>query len=308
MRNPIQPTYPACPQLWKELLKAGLDEDGWQWDFTTLGSLKTPEKPISAQIIAKASGVWAAEGLLEATNSVFAEVFSGKGSLVSSVCKDGDRLRVGQAAVSWKGPARAVLALERPFLNLASYVSGIASATRELVDAVEKACPNRTPRVSATRKTLPFYRDLAVYGVVAGGGYCHRINLAGGVLIKENHIAAAGGIERAIVGARAVAPHGMKIEIEVRSLHELTQALKARADGVLLDNFTSKEVKEALKQVDGLAKTQARPVVEVSGGIHLANISDYALAGVDVISSGSLTHSVKALDLSLLVKGLLLRK
>jgi nicotinate-nucleotide pyrophosphorylase (carboxylating) len=213
--------------------------------------------------------------------------------------EDGEELKPGETVMTLRGPARVLLALERPMLNLASYVSGIATRTEGLVWLVKKACPKRTPRVTSTRKTLPGYRDLATYGVLAGGGHAHRLSLSGGVLIKENHIAAAGGIARAIEGAREVAPHGLKIECEVRNLGELSRALTAGADGVLLDNFKVKEVKDALKLIAGRPKA---PVIEVSGGLNEDNIASYAIPGVDVLSVGSLTHSVTAVDLSLLVE------
>jgi nicotinate-nucleotide pyrophosphorylase (carboxylating) len=213
--------------------------------------------------------------------------------------EDGRSFKPGDVLVALKGPARTLLALERPFLNLASYVSGIATRTQGLVKLVHSECPKRPPRVTSTRKTLPGYRDIAVYGVIAGGGHAHRTSLSGGVLIKENHVAAAGGIARAIEGVREVAPHGLKIETEVRDLKELSQALSAGAEGVLLDNFTPQLVKEALRLID---KQPSRPVVEVSGGLSEENIASYAIEGVDVLSVGSLTHSVTAVDLSLLVE------
>ena len=218
---------------------------------------------------------------------------------IKSLVEDGEAFKPGQPVMALKGTARVLLDLERPMLNLASYVSGIATRTDGLVRRVKKACPKRTPRVTTTRKTLPGYRDLAIYGVLAGGGHAHRMSLSGGVLIKENHIAAAGSIAKAIEGARKVAPHGLKIECEVRNLAELTQALEARADGVLLDNFKVKGVRDALKLI---AKQATAPVLEVSGGLDKENIGSYAIAGVDVLSVGSLTHSVTAVDLSLLVE------
>jgi nicotinate-nucleotide pyrophosphorylase (carboxylating) len=190
------------------------------------------------------------------------------------------------------------LALERPFLNLVAYASGVASATRQLVDVVARVS---SARVTSTRKILPYYRDLAIYGVLCGGGVAHRVSLSGGVLLKENHIAAAGGIARAIKGVQAISPHGLKIEIEVRNLDELKQALKAGAEVVMLDNFEPEKVRAAVKQV---RESKRAVVIEVSGGLTAANIAEYALPGVDVLSCGGLTHSVRALDLSLLVFGL----
>jgi nicotinate-nucleotide pyrophosphorylase (carboxylating) len=284
---------------WQAWLRAGLEDDGWEFDWTSLGaSSDRSATRISARILAKSNGVWAGGGCLFAASEL-SRSMGGELALKSGI-EDGDSFKPGDTIVSLKGPARTLLALERPLLNLTSYVSGIATRTEALVRRVRKACPERTPRVTSTRKTLPGYRDLAVYGVLAGGGHSHRLSLSGGVLIKENHVAAAGGIARAIEGARRVAPHGLKIECEVRNLEELDQALDSRADGVLLDNFRPKGVKDALKLIAKRAGTV--PVVEVSGGLDEENIASYAIPGVDVLSVGSLTHSVRAVDLSLLVE------
>ena len=152
--------------------------------------------------------------------------------------------------------------------------------------------------MTMTRKTLPGYRDLSILGLQVGGGYAHRVSLSGGVLIKENHIVIAGSIQKAVDGARSIAPHGLKIEVEVRSVKELQQALKARVDCVLLDNFQPSQVQTALEI---MSKHEYCPLIEVSGGLTEANIVEYAIEGVDVLSVGSLTHSVKSLDLSLLI-------
>jgi nicotinate-nucleotide pyrophosphorylase (carboxylating) len=284
--------YHDSRNLWKNLLQAGLEEDGCPWDWTTLGTRQNGNQIIRAKVIAKSEGIWAGEGLVECLNVLFPTVHS------KTQLKNGDSFVVGQRLVEFKGIASEILALERPFLNLAAYVSGIATITSRCVQQVKLACPKRTPRVTLTRKTLPGYRDLAIHGVIAGGGHPHRVSLSGGVLIKENHIAAAGGIAQAIEGARRVAPHGLKIEIEVRSEKELKKAIRAQADGVLLDNFTSEEVRSALQILE---KSTPRLFVEVSGGINEGNIVSYAIPGVDILSLGALTHTVKSTDLSLLV-------
>lgn len=281
--------YHNLSSLWIELLRKGLAEDGQPWDWTTLGiSSGTTE----AHLLAKSDGVWAAETLTQSLKEVFSSVQA------QSLVRDGAQFKKGDQVVRFKGPASSLLALERPFLNLAAYVSGISSATSQMVAAVKQACPDNTPRVTLTRKTLPGYRDLAIHGVRVGGGHPHRVSLSGGVLIKENHIAAAGGVALAIDAARAVAPHGLKIEIEVRNREELDQALTAQADGVLLDNFTSQQVQQAVAVI----QEQARAfVVEVSGGLTLETIATYAIPGVHVLSVGSLTHSVQCVDLSFLI-------
>ncbi len=284
--------HSTCVGLFESALKRGLEEDGWEWDWTTLGTLRAPDQKIRAKIVAKSHGVWAADALVEALMRVEPKIRA------KSLVGNGARLKPGMTVAEWSGPARQVLALERPFLNLASYVGGIATQTAGLVERIQKACPVKTPRLTATRKTLPGYRDLAIYGVIAGGGYSHRVSLSGGVLIKENHIAAAGSVVRAIEGARAVAPHGLLIEIEVTNMRELSQAVAAEAGAVLLDNFSPDEIREALSMIES---SLHRPLVEVSGGISEDNVDQYAIEGVNILSSGSLTHSVKAIDLSLLV-------
>jgi nicotinate-nucleotide pyrophosphorylase (carboxylating) len=294
--------YHGHLSLWKALLQKGLDEDGWQFDWTTLGTIGAARggKPLKAKVVAKSSGLWAAAGLVPALNSL-ARDLGAASDLARGGREDGAAFKSGDVMCEWSGPARLVLALERPFLNLASYASGIATQTDRLVRIVRKACPKKTPRVTSTRKTLPGYRDLGNLAIQAGGGHSHRVSLSGGVLIKENHIAAAGGIGRAIRGAREVAPHGLKIEVEVRSLKEVAQAIEAGADAVLLDNFTPAQVRDAIKQASQAA---LRPVIEVSGGLNESNIAEYAQPGVDILSVGSLTHSVKAADFSLLASGI----
>jgi len=282
--------YHDCSEFWKDLIRTGLQDDDWLSDWTAIGTVKSGR--VRARLVAKSDGVWAAAGLLEALKELE------PGFELNSSLKSGDQFKKGAILCEWTGPARKVLAYERPMINLASYVSGIATATHALVETVRKACPNRPPRVTSTRKTLPGYRDLAVLGVQAGGGHAHRVSLSGGVLIKENHIAAAGSIAAALSGVRAVAPHGLKIEIEVRDLKELDEALAGGAEAVLLDNFSPELVRKAL---DRLTRVPVRPVVEVSGGINASNIAQYALEGIDVVSVGSLTHSVRSVDLSLLL-------
>lgn len=290
--------------VWKELLTQGLEEDDWRWDWTTLGTLKVPQQKLKASVRAKSHGVWAGSPLVDAVNehpeNIQAAHSNEVGPLIArSYLKDGEHFEPGTIVAELEGPGRLLLAFERPFLNLASFVSGIATRTADLVARVQSACPNKTPKVTSTRKTLPGYRDLSIHGVRAGGGYSHRMSLSGGVLIKENHIAAAGGIREAIEGVRKIAPHGLKVEVEVRSIEELRDALKANAEIVMLDNFNPNQVREALRVVH---EASFHPLIEVSGGLNEKNISTFAIEGVDVLSVGSLTHSVQAVDLSLLVE------
>lgn len=293
---------------WKDLLTQGLEDDDWRWDWTTLGTLRDSNQKLRARVIAKSPGVWAATPLIQAVNGYCQSSDGGLSSQsrFKSSYKDGQFFRPGSLVAEWQGSGRLLLAIERPFLNLASFVCGMATSTAALVEKVKEACPQNTPRVTSTRKILPGYRELSIHGVLSGGGYSHRMSLSGGVLIKENHIAAAGGIRKVIEGVRSIAPHGLKIEIEVRSYRELQEALKAGAEVIMLDNFTPDQVRKALLLIDRQMGRQndrlrQRPLVEISGGLNEQNIADYAIEGVDVLSVGSLTHSVKAVDLSLLV-------
>ncbi|OFZ20278.1 MAG: nicotinate-nucleotide diphosphorylase (carboxylating) [Bdellovibrionales bacterium GWB1_55_8] len=294
-------SYHDSPAIWKSLLLQGVKEDGWPWDWTSLG-IQPKSASVKARIIAKSDGIWAAEGLVAALSLVAPELGTASRArellTASSRVRTGTRFKKTQTVCEWKGIPELVLALERPFLNLAAYACGVATATRRIVELVRKACPERTPRITATRKTLPGYRDIAIHSVIAGGGYSHRVNLAGGVLVKENHIASAGSVSKAVTAARRIAPHGLKIEVEVRSERELSEALRAQADVVMLDNFSPKEVRNAVALVE---RSSHRPLIEVSGGLNENTIAAYAMPGVDILSLGGLTHSVRAADLSLLV-------
>ena len=206
------------------------------------------------------------------------------------VAEDGSARKVGDRLWTVSGSARSVLMGERVALNLVQRMTGIASVTRSYVDQVPKGS---STRITDTRKTTPGLRVLERYAVRTGGGKNHRDNLGSAVLIKDNHIAACGGVKEAISRARARAPHTSKIECEVDSLAQLVIAIEAGADIVLLDNMSTETVKEAVTIAAG------RVFLEASGGITLARISELSNAGVHAISVGALTHSVKAADIGL---------
>lgn len=200
---------------------------------------------------------------------------------------DSDRLKAGDLVARLAGSARDLLAIERTTLNLLQHLSGIATFTAEFVAAVSGCgC-----RIVDTRKTLPGMRNLQKYAVRMGGGYNHRMRLDDGILIKNNHITAAGGLSAAVLAAQAGAPHGMKIEVECGTLSEVTEALHARADIILLDNMSIEEIHTAVQRIAG------RAIVEASGGVTLSSVRMIAEAGVDLISIGALTHSVPAADI-----------
>ena len=206
--------------------------------------------------------------------------------------QDGDEIEPGQVLVTIEGPLRAILTAERTALNLLARLSGTATLTRRFVREIE----GTKTRVVDTRKTTPGLRTLEKYAVVTGGGTNHRFGLDDGILIKDNHIAAAGSITEAVTRAKAAAPHGLNVEVEVQDLSGLDEALEAGADIVLLDNMDPDEVREAV------ARTGGRALLEASGGIRLDNLKRYADTGVDLVSIGALTHSARAIDLSLEVE------
>jgi len=281
---------------WKKLILTGLSEDAIAFDWTAraakLARKDTPNDIATASLIAKSDGIWAGETGLRALELVSAEM--GMPLHVTSFAKDGDALTPKKKICEWRGDASSILVFERTLINLAGYASGIATQTHELVSLSRSKGLKHPPRITGTRKTLPGYKDLSIQSTLIGGGYPHRYNLSGGLLVKENHVAAAGGIAAAIANARTTAPHLLKIEIEVRNLIELKEAIAGGAEVILLDNFTPEHVREAVKL------KPANVVYEVSGGIRRENLESYLIEGLDVISVGGITHSVKSVDLSLL--------
>jgi nicotinate-nucleotide pyrophosphorylase (carboxylating) len=209
---------------------------------------------------------------------------------------DGDRLAPGQCLARLAGPVRALLIAERTLLNLLMHLSGVATLTSQFVDAVGDI----QVAVLDTRKTLPGWRVLEKYAVHCGGGVNHRMGLYDGVLIKDNHLASAADSHRSIAdsiaAARAFAPTGIPIEVEVDTLDQLREALAAQADIVLLDNMTPDQLREAVAMRDATASSKSIRL-EASGGVNLDTIRAIAESGVDRISIGALTHSAPALDI-----------
>jgi len=217
------------------------------------------------------------------------------GYSVVSTAADGDRLRAGEPALVVYGPVQGLLTAERTALNLLCHLSGIATATRAWVDAVE----GTGARIRDTRKTLPGLRLLEKYAVRCGGGVNHRLGLGDAVLIKDNHVAAAGSVTAALAAARAAAPD-LPCEVEVDSLEQLDEVLGLAPELVLLDNFSVADTKTAVRRRDAAAAASGhRTLLESSGGLALVNARGYAETGVDFLAVGALTHSVTALDLGL---------
>jgi nicotinate-nucleotide pyrophosphorylase (carboxylating) len=205
---------------------------------------------------------------------------------------DGDNIAAGTDFAGIEGPASVLLSAERTALNLLQRLSGVATLTRAFVDRIA----GTSARVVDTRKTTPGLRLLEKYAVTVGGGHNHRFGLDDGVLIKDNHIALAGGVRRAIEAARRSAPHLLKIEVEVANRAQLREALAAGADVIMLDNMASEEMRQCV----ALIRSEAPGVlIEASGGITLGTVREMAECGVDLISVGAITHSASSIDISL---------
>jgi nicotinate-nucleotide pyrophosphorylase (carboxylating) len=268
------------------IISIALQEDLGFGDITTQ-SIVSPNVNARGEFVAKQDFVLAGWPVVVRTFHQVSEKIT-----VESGCRDGDAVLKGSVFGSVAGPAARLLSGERVALNFLQRLSGIATLTRQFVEAVS----GTGTTLLDTRKTTPGLRALEKYAVRMGGGRNHRFGLSDGVLIKENHIAAAGGVAEAVRKARASVDHLKKIEIEVTTFEELNQALDAGADAILLDNMTPGQVKDAVQRVSG------RVPLEVSGGVHLGNVREYALTGVDFISVGALTHSFKSADISLELK------
>lgn len=205
---------------------------------------------------------------------------------------DGDSIAKGDIIAEMSGNTAALLKGERTALNILQHLSGISTATNACV----KLCEGTNTSVAETRKTLPGLRALQKYAVTVGGGKNHRYNLSDAAMIKDNHIDACGSIYDAVMKFRSKAGHMIKVEVEARNFDEVNEALRAGADVIMLDNMSCEDMKKAVNIIDKKA------IIEASGNITLNNIADVAKTGVDVISLGALTHSVKAFDISMKIK------
>jgi nicotinate-nucleotide pyrophosphorylase (carboxylating) len=268
----------------ERIIRTALEEDIGLGDITTEVTVKR-DTVARAELVAK-------EDFTLAGLDVAAEVFKVLDPEIGfeKISTDGRAVVKGEVIAWLRGRASVLLQGERVALNLLQRMSGIASLTAQYV--AEVAGTKAT--IVDTRKTVPGLRALDKYSVRMGGGRNHRIGLFDGVLIKENHIAAAGGIGAAIERAKQQLPHTLKIEIETRDLNEVTEALQAGADIIMLDNMSLDEMRQGVEQIAG------RALVEASGGVNLERVRDIADTGVDIISVGALTHSVRAADISML--------
>ena len=277
------------------ILEQALVEDKATSDVTTAITVD-PRLRASATIIAKQDCVVSGLGCIPRFLDIYARLDKksvGRFEVISHPeMFDGVNARQGQALAVIRHNARVILSCERVILNLMQRMSGIATLTRKYVDAIQ----GTNAKILDTRKTIPGLRILDKYAVRCGGGENHRLDLSDGILIKNNHISLGGGIEKVLARAHQLRREGQVIDIEVRTFDELQAALDNGAESLLLDNFTPAEIRKALNVVRA---HNAKIPTEASGGIVLENIRKYALAGVDYISVGALTHSAPAVDLSM---------
>lgn len=272
----------ALPGL-QQLIETALQEDIGTGDITT-DNLIAADTMGHAVIVAKQPLVIAG---VDIARRVFASLDAG--IVFSPAVADGDLLDTGSTAVEIKGRLRSLLKGERTALNFMQRLSGIATHVKSFVDCLK----DTRVRLVDTRKTTPGWRTLEKYAVRVGGALNHRTGLFDGVLIKDNHIKACGGIEKAVQRIRKRISHLIKIEVEVTDMNEVNEALDAKADVIMLDNMGLDEIEAAVKRIQG------RAVVEVSGMVTKTDLSNLAQTGVDIISVGALTHSAIAVDLSM---------
>lgn len=264
-----------------------LDEDVGRGDVTTRSVIPADLKGV-ARIEAREPAVVAGMSVARACF----DLASDRALTWHGFVGDGDSVSPRDVLARVEGPLGPMLTAERTALNLLGHLSGIATLARRFSKEME----GTTATIVDTRKTTPGLRLLEKHAVRAGGGSNHRFGLDDGVLIKDNHVAAVGGVEEAVQRARASAPHGLKIEVEVADLDQLDAAVAAGADAVLLDNMQPEMVAEAVRRAGGKA------ILEASGGITLENVRSYAETGVDLISVGALTHSAPNVDVALEVE------
>lgn len=266
-----------------KLIMQALEEDITSEDVTTNAVMRHPQQG-EVQLLCKQDGVIA--GL-----DVFKRVFEllDETTQVVFYVKDGDAVKKGDLLAVVKGDIRVLLSGERTALNYLQRMSGIATYTRSIADLLKGS----KTKLLDTRKTTPNNRIFEKYAVKVGGGYNHRYNLSDGVLLKDNHIGAAGGVKEAVTMAKEYASFVRKIEVEVENLDMVREAVEAGADIIMLDNMTPEMMKEAVRIIDGRAET------ECSGNVTLENVARLTDIGMDYISSGALTHSAPILDVSL---------
>jgi nicotinate-nucleotide pyrophosphorylase (carboxylating) len=269
--------------LTHELIRNALREDIGTGDITTISTVPA-YKEISGNLIVKEKGILCGVHIFE---EVFQQI--DQNVKCNMLIQDGEFVEPGQIIGKIQGNARSILTGERVALNFLQRLSGVATQTAQFVNRIKET----KTKIVDTRKTTPGLRSLEKYAVKVGGGFNHRFNLSDGILIKDNHISAAGGIMQAVESAKLNGPHTLKIEVEVETLDQVEEALKAKADIILLDNMHLEMMKKAMNIIGNSALTEA------SGNMEYKDIEAIANLGIDFISIGALTHTVKALDISL---------
>ncbi len=268
----------------RKTLQSFLAEDIGLGDVTS-ESIFTAQEKGAAKLVARESFVVAGAG------AVAGEVFQVQNPKITlaEIAVDGTVVEKGDVLLTVHGPVIDLLKAERVALNLLQRLSGIATLTAQFVEVIEKY----PARIVDTRKTTPGLRMLEKYAVQIGGGSNHRYNLADGVLIKDNHIAACGSIKAAVERVRSNVPHTLRIEVETDTLEQVKECLSCDVDIIMLDNMSEKQMREAVELISG------RAIVEASGGINLATVQGVAATGVDIISCGALTHSAPSCDIGM---------
>ncbi len=280
------------PEFVFSAVNAALAEDLGRGDLTTRATVR-PGIMARGNFLAKQDMILAGLEVADAVFTSFNPHFQ-----IESTASDGEEVKAGRVFARVAGEAQMLLTAERTALNFLQRLSGIATVTRQYVNAIA----GTQAKIVDTRKTTPGLRMLEKYAVTCGGGHNHRLGLDDGVLIKDNHIALAGSVTEAVRRAREAAGHLHKIEVEVATHDQLREALQAKADIVMLDNMTPDQVRQAVAIINEHEPQDRRTLTEASGGITLANVRAYAEAGVDLISIGALTHSAPAVDISFKIK------
>lgn len=270
-----------------QVIQRALEEDINYIDVTT-DYLLDRRSIASAKLIAKEAGIIAG---VRIARRVF-ELINNRKLTFVKYFSDGDEIKPGDVIMAMEGPIVTLLKGERTALNLLQHMSGIATATKKAVELVK----GTHAVVTDTRKTMPGLRPLQKYAVVVGGGRNHRFNLSDGAMLKDNHIDAYGSLTKAVAALREKVGHMIKIEVETRTLDEVREALSVNADVIMLDNMDCATMKKAVEMTNGAAQ------LEASGNITLETIKEIAQTGVDILSVGALTHSVKALDISMRIQ------
>lgn len=269
--------------LLDKIINQALEEDLAWGDITTEGTVPSTKKS-SANLVAKQDGIICGLDVFERVM----KVVDNQTSVIKNF-NDGDSIKKGDIIAQIKGFSKSILSAERVALNLLQHMSGIATQTANIVSKLI----NTNVKIADTRKTTPNLRVLEKYAVRVGGGTNHRFNLADGVLIKDNHINAAGSITNAVNSAKAYIPHTVKIEVETENLEQVQEALDCGADIIMLDNMDIATMRKAVNLIN------KRAITEASGNMGEKDLIEVASTGVDIISIGALTHSVKAMDISL---------